>query len=428
MDYRPKAMDFPPTLKLTFARMIPEIKEFPNGIRLVYQYADSPVAHLGLILGAGTRDESQHEAGMAHFLEHMLFKGTKKRKPYHILSRMEDVGGDLNAYTSKEDTALHCSYLREYTPRAMELLADILFNSTFPEKEIKKEKQVILDEIMSYEDSPQELIFDRFEEHLFAGHPLGHNILGQPDTIANYTREDVLRFVQHHYRPDQVVFSFVGKSSMAKISLLIEKHFGHWIASGLAPAKLKVNGYTTFNKIEERETYQSHCLMGTRTFSAHDPRLPQMVLLNNILGGPSLNSRLSLNIRERYGFAYSIDSYFHTYQDCGVFQVYLGTAPGSMEKSIQLVMNELKKLREQPLGHVQLSRAKKQIMGQIALSMENYNGQMLSAGKSLLALNRVDTADQMMEKIERVSAAQLLDLANEVFDTSQMSTLIYKAK
>jgi len=400
-----------------------------NGIRVVHLPMNRPVAHCGIFINAGSRDESEREQGMAHFIEHMMFKGTQKRKAYHILSRMEDVGGELNAFTGKEDTTLHASFLYEYFPRAIELLSDILLNPAFPEKEIQKEKAVVIDEIQSYKDAPGELIFDDFEELLFPDDAIGRNILGTPKKVRAFKGPMLHEFRQRRYAASEIVFASVGNISEAKLRKYLEQYLGERELPAARPKmRPSLTAYRPEKKLVKKKTFQSHCVIGNRCYNAFDERLTAMALLNNLLGGPGMNSRLNLNIRERYGFTYHIESYYQAYSDSGVFGIYLGTDKGQMARSIELVEKELKGLSEKPLGILQLSKAKKQLLGQLAIATENNGSLMLALGKSVLQRDEVERLEELTLKVEQVSASDVIEIAGDVFDRNQLSTLIYQAK
>lgn len=399
---------------------------FPNGLRLIHQEVNRAIGHCGLVINAGSRDELEQEQGLAHFIEHTLFKGTKKRKAYHILSRMEDVGGEINAYTSKEETSLYASFLAPYYGRAIELLFDIAFQSTFPAKEIKKERDVIVDEINSYRDNPVESIFDDFEEVLFNGHPLGRNILGTKESVQSFGRTDILRFIGRNYNLHGMVLSSVGPISFKKLVKLVERYTAGFTSAAWDRPRELVNGYHPQVVEVKRDGYQTHAIVGNRAYPARHEKVTAMLLLNNLLGGPGMNNRLNLNIRERYGFTYNLESFYQPYTDTGVFGVYLGTDPGTVDRTLGLVQRELKKLRDVPLGTLQLTKAKRQLLGQVAMSQENNASNMLGLGKSYLLFDHIDTLEEMTAKIEAVTPAQLLDVANEVFDPAQQTTLIYK--
>ncbi|GET20117.1 M16 family metallopeptidase [Prolixibacter denitrificans] len=398
----------------------------PNGIRLIHQYVDSPVAHCGVIFNTGSRDEKSDEQGMAHFIEHTIFKGTHKRKAYHILSRLEDVGGELNAYTTKEETALYASFLNEYYNRTIELFSDILINSTFPEKELKKEKEVIIEEINSYNDSPSELIFDEFEDLVYDGHPIGRNILGTPENIKRFNRNDVKRFIRENYNTDEMVICSVGKITPKKFQNLVERHFAHVPENPRKHQREKFTGYKPETRLIHKDTFQAHCIVGNEAYDSKHPQRMAMILLNNILGGQSMNSRLNLSLRERNGMAYNVESSYTAYTDTGIINIYFGTDKENLERAIKLVNREIKKLQTQEMGSLQLSKAKKQLIGQLAMAQENREDLMLTLGKSFLLYNRVDSLEKVNAKIEKVTAGELMEIANEVLDREKLSTLIFK--
>ena len=397
-----------------------------NGIRLVHHRIPGLVAHCGLIINTGSRDETGHEHGIAHFIEHMLFKGTKKRKAYHILSRLEDVGGELNAYTTKEETAIHASFLKEDYERAIELISDITFNSVFPEKEIEKEKDVVIEEINSYLDNPSELIFDDFEELIFSNQPIGRNILGTPDSVKSFSQNKIYDFLSNNYSTRQMVFCSVGNISDEKILKLFKTHFENIVTEKGVERTNKTWLYKPDSVTKKMDTYQNHCIMGNLAYDLKDKRRMGMFLLNNILGGQGLNSRLNLSLREKNGLAYNVESSYNPYCDTGIVSIYFGTDSLYLNKSIAIAMTELKKLRTSKLGTIQLSKAKSQIKGYLARGYENHESLMLSLGKSLLIFNKIDSIEDLCKKIDDVTASELLDIANEVFEPSKMSTLIYK--
>ncbi len=398
----------------------------PNGIRLIHQQVESPAAHFGIILNTGSRDELSHEQGIAHFIEHVIFKGTKKRKAYHILSRIEDVGGEINAYTTKEETAVYATFLAKYYSRSMELISDIIRNSSYPEREIEKEKEVIIDEINSYKDSPSEQIFDDFDELIFDGHPIARNILGTPELVKSFQRKNILRFIQNNYHTDQMVLASVGNIPADRFFKLAEKFFGEIPSSTRTHTRESFTNYKPIIKRVNMDTYQSHCVIGNIAFGAQSEHRMGMVLLNSLLGGQSMNSRLNLSLRERNGIAYNVESNYTSYSDTGQFNVYFGTDQENLEKAIRLVKREFKLLREKQLGSLQLSKAKKQLIGQIAISSENRDDLMLTLGKSLLFFDRVDSLPEIYQKIESITASQLLEIANMVLADDAQSMLIYE--
>jgi predicted Zn-dependent peptidase len=398
----------------------------PNGIRLVHHRIPGIVAHCGLIINTGSRDETEAEHGIAHFIEHMLFKGTTKRKAYHILSRLEDVGGELNAYTTKEETAVHASFMKEHYERAIEIISDITFNSVYPSKEIEKEKEVVIEEINSYKDNPAELIFDDFEEQIFLNQPIGRNILGTFETVRSFTRENIFSFISNNYNTSQMVFCSVGNIPNEKIIKLFTRFFSE-IPSGFVPSKpFKTWQYIPSSVVRKMDTYQNHCIMGNVAYNLMDNRRLGMFLLNNILGGQGLNSRLNLSLREKNGFAYNVESSYNPYCDTGVFSIYFGTDSHNLEKSISIAESELNKLRSVKLGTIQLSKAKNQIKGYLARGYENHESLMLSLGKSLLVFNKIDSIEDVCDKIDKVTSLEILEIANDIFDRGKLSTLIYK--
>jgi predicted Zn-dependent peptidase len=397
-----------------------------NGIRLVHHPVSGMVAHCGFIIGTGSRDEVLHEHGMAHFIEHMLFKGTAKRKAYHILSRLEDVGGELNAYTTKEETAVHASFLKEDYERAIEIISDIIFNSVFPEKEVEKEKDVVTEEINSYLDNPGELIFDDFEELIFAGQPIGHNILGTPATVKKFTNKLIEDFISRNYYTDQMVFCSVGDISSAKLTSLFRKYFEHIPAKTGRINTLSSWLYKPSSITRHLNTFQDHCIIGNIAYNLRDERRLGMFLLNNILGGQGMNSRLNLSLREKNGLAYNVESSYIPYCDTGAFSIYFGTENHNLEKSISVAMSELNRLRTTRLGIIQLSKARNQIKGYLARGYENHESLMLGLGKSLLVFNTVESTEEIYRKIDNISSSHLMESANEIFDPARLSTLIYK--
>jgi predicted Zn-dependent peptidase len=397
-----------------------------NGIRLVHYRTNGMVAHCGLIINTGSRDEKTREHGMVHFIEHMLFKGTRKRKAYYILSCLDNAGGELNAYTTKEETAIHASVLKEDFEKAVDIISDITFNSVFPEKEIAKEKDVIIEEINSYLDNPAELIFDDFEEMVFSGQPLGRNILGTPGSVKSFTRESLNNFVSGNYNTHETVFCSVGNIPDDKVLRLFNKYFGHVPVKKKKNRSNKAGLYKPSSLIKKKDTNQNHCIIGNVAYNLKDKRRLGMFLLNNILGGQGLNSRLNLSLRERNGLAYNVESSYNPYQDTGIFSIYFGTDSQNLDKSISIALAELNNLRRSKLGTVQLSRSKNQIKGYLARGYENHESLMLSLGKSLLVFNKIDTLEEICRKIDNLTASELLDIANEVFEPAKLSTLIYK--
>jgi predicted Zn-dependent peptidase len=406
-----------------------DIHTLDNGITLIHQHnSSSEIAHCGLIVHAGSRDESIKQQGLAHFIEHVLFKGTKKRKSFHILNRLEIIGGELNAYTTKEETAIYASVMYPYYERSLELLGDIVFNATFPEKELEKEKEVILDEINSYRDNPVEQIHDDFEEFIFPNHPLGHPILGTLESVKSFTKRDIQQFIKQSYASNRIVFSSIGNIPFSKVLKLASKYLEP-IPKNISNFKrLHFKGYhPSFNRFK-KETFQSHCVLGNIGYENKNKKKTGLVLLNNLLGGPGMNSRLNLGIREKYGFTYNLESNYSSYEDTGLFTVYLGTDNNYLERTIDLVHKELKKLRDVKLGTLQLKNAKQQLIGQIAMGQEHKVNLMLGFGKSMLTYGKIDSLQKTYKKIEMTTAENLLEIANEVFCKDQLSTMIFEGK
>lgn len=397
----------------------------PNGIKVVHQYVDSPVAQCGIIINCGSRDEQPDEQGMAHFIEHTIFKGTKKRKSFHILSRLDDVGGEMNAYTTKEETAIHAAFLDQYYPRAVELISDILLNSTFPDSELKKEKEVIIDEINSYNDTPSELIFDDFENLLFDGHPLGRNILGLPDDIRRFERDDIKKFISRNYNTDQMVICSVGRISGQKFYHLAEHYFGSLASNPRKHLREKFTGYIPQIKTVEKTTFQAHCIIGGLAYDIYHPSRIGLILLNSILGGQSSNSRLNLTLRERNGIAYNLESSFTAYSDTGTITIYFGTDKENLDRAISLINKEIKTLQTKHLGSIQLSKAKKQLIGQLAMSQENHEDLMLTLGKSFLVYNKMEGLDSVSKQMNDITSSKLLEIANEILDPDKLSMLTF---
>ena len=404
------------------------IATLPNGIRLLHRQKKGEIAHLVLAVGTGSRDELEAENGMAHFIEHTIFKGTRNRKPYHILSCLDNVGGDLNAFTTKEETCLQASFLTVYYKRAMDLLADIAFEATFPENELEKEKEVVLDEINSYRDMPSEEIYDVFEETMFKAHPLGRNILGTSDLVKGFRRDDLLAFRQANYGTDTMVLATVGDIRFEDFKKLAATFFGSRPAHRVAGRRQPFLDYAPQQVELPRNNHLSHCMIGGLAPDFRHPRKRVMVLLNNILGGPAMNSRLSLNIREKYGFAYTIESQYNAYSDIGLVSVYMGVDPGSLDKAMGLVYRELNKLCTQKLGTLQLHHAKQQLIGQLALGRESGMSELLAITRSLLMEEPVETVPDIIHTIEVITSDDLLEEANRVFDRDRMTTLIFRGQ
>lgn len=397
----------------------------PNGLRIIHARNLSNVAYCGFAVDAGTRDEREQEQGMAHFVEHLIFKGTRKRHAWHILNRMENVGGDLNAYTNKEETVIYSAFLAEHFARAVELLADIVFHSTFPQNEIDKEVEVIIDEIQSYEDSPSELIFDDFEELVFPNHPLGRNILGKPDLLRGFKSEDALNFTSRFYKPTNMIFFIQGNIDFKKVIRIIEKATTDIPFCPTEHKRTEPLVYIPQNLTINKDTHQAHVMIGSRGYNAYNEKRTGLYLLNNLLGGPGMNSRLNISLRERRGLVYNVEANLTSYTDTGLFGIYFGTDPEDVDLCIQLVHKELKKLRDNKLSTSQLTAAKKQIIGQIGVAGDNFENNALDMGKAFLHYGKFEESKEIFKRIEALTAEHLLEIANEMFDEKYLSTLTY---
>jgi len=398
-----------------------EQKELSNGIKIIHsQNTFSKVGHVGVFIAVGSRDEEKGEEGLAHYLEHVIFKGTKKRKAFHVLSRLDSVGGELNAYTTKEETCVYASFPIEYLSRSLELLSDVVFNSNFPKHELEKEKEVVIDEINSYRDSPSDLIFDDFDKSLFKAHSLGNDILGTEEQVKSISRSAVIKFVKKHYITSNVVISSVGNYSIGRLKNQLEKYFSIVPSKTSTASRVKPKFKKPKDIEVKKDLYQTHTILGGKGYGADNSNRSSLLLANNIIGGPAMNSRLNLNIRERYGLTYILESNCVIYSDCGSFSVYFGTDNKNTERTERLVHKELLKLCETKLGTLQLSQAKKQVKGQLAISMENSLGVMLAHGKSMLLYDKVDSLDQVLEEFDRITSSQLLEVANEVMNPKNL--------
>ena len=396
-----------------------------NGLRIIHAQNQSAVAYCGYAIDAGTRDEAENEQGMAHFVEHLIFKGTQKRHSWHILNRMEHVGGDLNAYTNKEETVVYSAFLVEHFPRAVELLTDIVFHSTYPQSEIDKEVEVIIDEIQSYEDTPSELIFDDFEELVFPNHPLGRNILGKPELLHQFKSENALRFTNRYYRPDNMVFFIQGNVDFKRVVRLLEKAVSEIPATTTHRNRIKPELYIPQNKTIHRDTHQAHVMIGCRSYDTHDKKRTALYLLNNILGGPGMNSRLNVALRERSGLVYNVEANLTSYTDTGLFSIYFGTDQEDVNRCIRLVHKELKRLREKPLSNGQLATAQKQIIGQIGVAADNFENNALNMAKTYLHYNKYEEPQEVYKRILSLTPQDLWEVTNEMFREENLSTLIY---
>jgi predicted Zn-dependent peptidase len=405
-----------------------QVHTLSNGIRILFKHSPSPITHCCFLVNAGSRDELPEKEGLAHFIEHMLFKETGRRNTAQILNRLELVGADLNAYTTKEYTCIHASLLKQHLERAIDLFEDILFHSTFPEEEMEKERGVILDEIASYLDQPEEAIQDDFEEYLFKGHPMGNNILGTPESVAAITAADIRAFMAANNNTHQMVFAVYGDYDFNKLIKLCEKYFG-LVPENTSQKNREVPGLIKSGTYSfKKPIAQTHCIIGSRAYPSAHPNKYGLLLLNNILGGMGMSNRLNLEIREKHGIAYTIESNYTSLTDSGIFSIYFGTDAEKADKALRLVHKELKKLREQRLGNVQLKQAKDKFIGQIALAEESRMSLIISMAKSLLDFNHIDSLEDIFNKINAVTADGLLEISNEIFDNDRMITLTFEPK
>jgi predicted Zn-dependent peptidase len=409
--------------------MLYNYKELPNGIRIVHQeVTHTRLVHCGFILDIGSRDESKEQEGLAHFWEHMAFKGTKKRKAFHILNRLDSVGGELNAYTTKEKICFYSSVLQTHFSKSAELLCDITFNSIFPPKQIERERQVILEEMAMYRDSPDDSLQDEFDAAIFQNHALGRNILGTEETVSRFTQQDFFEFISSRLDTYKIVFSVVGNISFAKVLKQVEHFLRDIPAKKSEFTRTPFQNYAPINKVVHKEISQTHCAMGKPALSIFDPNRFKLFLLNNILGGPSMNSRLNLALREKYGYVYNVESVYQAYTDTGFIGIFYGTEEGTSKKARKIVLKEIQKIREKKLGTMQLHMAKEQAIGQMAMAEENYASLMLVFGKSLLDKGRIDPLDAIFNIIRTTTGEELQDIANQVFNEDEFSFLTYLPK
>lgn len=406
----------------------------PNGLRIIHEPSASKVVYCGYVVCAGTRHEDTADSGMAHFIEHMSFKGTHNRRACHIINGLERVGGDLNAFTNKQETVYHATILKQDFPRAVNLLTDMVFNSSYPQHEIDREVEVICDEIDSYKDSPAEIIFDEFESLLFPNQPLGRDILGNADRLRTYTTDDALRFVQRFYHPKNVVFFVYGDILFDKIVKSVQKAFDtqdiQWkdapaiVHHDWSNEALMLPQYGRHER--NKSTHQAHVLMGGITFGGNDPRRFALMLLNNMLGGPGMNSRLNISLREKAGLVYSVDSYLNTYPDQGFWNVYFGCDPKDTDRCLQLIHKELHRLSNQELTPTQLAAAKKQICGQIGISCDHHEGYALALGKTFAHYGLHRNVGDVLEAVQEIKAEEIRELAAEIYQPEKLVTLIYR--
>ena len=401
-----------------------ETYRLPNGIKGIHRRVRSSVTHCALVVNAGTRDEHKDEYGLAHFAEHAIFKGTKRRKAYQINCRLENRGGELNAYTTKEDTTIHATTLRSDFAKAVELVADVAFNSTFPERELAKEREVIVDEINTYKDSPADMIFDTFEDSIFAGSELGHNILGTKAALMRHTSQSIKQFVARTHTTDQMVFSSIGNMSVKSVQNIAAKYLAEQQATVRAFQRSAPVAVEPFERVVNKHTHQTHCIVGARAYDINDDKRLPLSLLINILGGPSANSRLNTVLREKNGLSYNTEAIYTPYNDCGMVAIYFSSDHHNADLCRELIDKELRSLRTTPPSARRLAMIKRQFLAQMAISMENNEGYMLGAGKSYLVHDEIDTLEEVYRKVSAVTSEQIMEVAEEIF--SHTSTLIYQ--
>ncbi len=397
-----------------------------NGLRIILQPTEGQVSYAGFAINAGTRDERADQPGMAHFVEHMLFKGTEKRKAWHILNHMEKVGADLDAYTNKEETVVYSVFLQEHLKRAVDLMADLVFHSTFPQAEIEKETDVIIGEIQSYEDTPSDLIFDGFEDLIFSGHALGRDILGSAEALKRYTTADALAFYRQFYVPENMVFFVTGKYEMKQVIRYVEKAVEEIPQTPLDYVRLSPSSYVAREQVQHRDTHQAHVMMGNRAYEGNSKKKLMLYLLTNLLGGTGMNSRLNVALREKRGLVYEVEANSTSYTDTGTFSIYFGCDLEDVDRCVALTRCELKKLCEKALTISQLQALKKQTMGQIGVAQDNRENNALGMAKTFLHYDRFVTTEEVYKSMDRLTPVHLLEVANEVFGEQNLSTLIYR--
>lgn len=404
----------------------------PCGVRVIQVPSTSDVVYCGYVIAAGARHESKDEEGLAHFCEHVTFKGTQKRKASNILNELESVGGDLNAFTNKEDTTYYASVRKEHVQRAVALLTDIVFHSTYPQKEINKEVAVICDEIESYNDSPSELIFDEFENILFRNHPLGHNILGSAERVRSYQTADALRFTRSHYLPQKSVFFLHGDIPFQRLMKMLKRATADLPSAAADPLTDEIDtlgpqpGAGAEPIVVNRDTHQSHVVIGGRSYAADDEHRLPLYVINNILGGPGMNSRLNVSLRERHGLVYTVESCMASYGDTGVWCTYFGCDSSDVKRCLRLVRHELDRVVDSPLTPQQLLAAKRQILGQLAITYDNHETLALDAGRAFLHNRLERDIIRFRERLDAVSPEDVLQAARTVLCKDNLTTLVYE--
>ncbi len=397
-----------------------------NGVRLIHSRNRSEVTHFGLLVHTGTRDETEEEHGLAHFMEHMFFKGTPRKSAYQIISRLEDVGGEINAYTTKEETAIYASFLKGDVRKAIELIQDIFLHSTFSEKERKKEAEVILSEIQNYEDTPSELIFDHAEELLFPHHSIGRNILGTEKSLKRFQNGLVENFRDINYATDEIVLCSVGNIPFAKMKEYADRFFSDIPTRSRSRKRIVPVSELGKETLMKRDTFQKHCVISGEAYSYKNNNRIALHLLNNILGGPGMNSRLNMALREKRGYTYSAESHYMAYTDIGALNIYFSCDKERFDQSMEIAHKEMKKLRDKLIPEKRLNDARRQLLGQIAISSDNGEHLMLSMGKSFLVFNQVDSLTEIEKKLAAVTSEKLQEVAREILDPARLNTLIYE--
>lgn len=405
----------------------PQIKTLTNGLKVAFLNINhSPVSHCVLMINAGSRDDLKNCFGIAHLTEHLLFKGTKKRKAYQILNRLDAVGGELNAYTSKEETCIHASFLNEHSERAIELIADIAFNSTYPENELEKEKTVVADEIRSYFDSPAENIFDDYEELFFNNHALGHNILGTHESLKQIKRKDIIQYTKIAFQPKNMVFTFVGNLKESTFYNYIQKYFeAYKNTQSQLEERISFKNYKPFYTIKNIDSHSVHLVIGNKAYPIKHKNRIALLLLTNMLGGPAMNAKLSIALREKHGISYQVDANYTAFSDSGLFTIYAATDQKQSEKCKDVIFKELKKLRDTKISETLLNRAKNQLKGQLSLAHENRSAMSIGFAKSLLMLDKIESIENIFSQIDGVTSSQILEIANTIFEQDKLSILEY---
>ena len=407
----------------------------PNGLRVILKRQPSAVMYCGYAVNAGTRDELPGEEGMAHFAEHMSFKGTGRRRALSVINTLERVGGDLNAYTTKEATVYHAAVLTEHTRRAVDLLTDIVFHSTCPQAEMDKEVEVICDEIESYNDSPADLIYDLLEEALFPRHPLGNGILGQAPALRSYTQEGLMAFRRRLYTPAASVFFACGDVSFPLLVRMLCRAHGcaepscppadAHVPAPLPPARLApLPPYVPRHVARHMDTHQTHVMVGTRAYGQGHPRRLALSLLTNLLGGPGMNARLNLSLRERHALVYTVESFLTSYGDTGVWGIYFGCDPHDVRRCQRLVRRELDRLMQAPLSPAQLRAAQRQMKGQVGVACDGRENFTLDMARQFLHLGREKDVEALLRGIDAVTAQEVQQVACELFAPERLSSVV----